>query len=837
MRRCLILCLLLTASLCGQTIAEKKKGLARGFTDLDPRTEQSLIKINDELARKKNYLRDLYLDVSKLQEYNAPEECYSELLETINAVKAEIEAIDREWQEIASGSGRGDLYALWHQPDSTIEQLVIDYGSQDFVYTIPPEIGGIKVSVNSSIPIPRASWETMLEIILNQNGVGIRELNPFLRELYSLTDLSQPVQMVTDNPGDLEYLAPRDRVAFILRPSPTEVRRVWGFLNKFINPRTTTLQQVGREIFIVSQASEIQDLLRIYSFTATDECQTQYKLIPLRKIKAQEMAKAISAMFEHMSDQPVFVSDGSEGVQIQQGGETTANGLKIIILDSISQAIFLVGTQEEIDMAEKMIKKIESQIGGGREMVVHWYSVKHSIAQNLANTLQEVYSAMIRSGIRGPNGGGIQPDGAVNQSQEVGEVVQNVTVEDPRDNYPFSLFDDAYYLPDDQIVDPLLEMQAEEMAEKRRNPNFIVDDKTGSLILVVEKGLLDRMLEIIARLDVPKKMVQIDILLFEKRCRERTDYGLNLLKVGGCASNTRNTCIKWDEMTPPLGLFEFLMSRPVSENFPAFDFIYKFLLTQENISLNSNPSVVTLNQTPAEINILEERSISTGTSFIATTNATTPKENFVRAKYGISIKVTPTIHEWSEESGDPDGVDFITLDTYVNFDTIERSFENLIEDRPNVIRRTIRNEVLIGDGQTIVMGGLRRKDARDGKQTIPFFGEIPGFGKLFSMTEMEDETTEMLIFMTPKIIHDPCEDIERIKFEKLCQRPGDIPAFLMRLNESRECFKQRAFQQTVRILLGRGPNGYFPSQIGCVPASMNRNPEGCACLSGDYDGR
>jgi general secretion pathway protein D len=198
--------------------------------------------------------------------------------------------------------------------------------------------------------------------------------------------------------------------------------------------------------------------------------------------------------------------------------------------------------------------------------------------------------------------------------------------------------------------------------------------------------------------------------------------------------------------------------------------------------------------------------------------------------------VTPTVHLWSEDSLQPDGADFISLETYINFDTIEADPLLPLNPRPNVIRRVIHNEVLVGDGQTIVMGGLRRKDTRDHKRAIPFFGEIPGFGKLFSYNEMGDESTEMIIFMTPKIIHDQCEDIERIKFEKLCHRPGDIPAFLCRLNESRECFRRRCFEQTVRIVCGRCPTQYYPAQIGCVPATMNRTDDGW-CLSGDYDGR
>ncbi len=80
----------------------------------------------------------------------------------------------------------------------------------------------------------------------------------------------------------------------------------------------------------------------------------------------------------------------------------------------------------------------------------------------------------------------------------------------------------------------------------------------------------------------------------------------------------------------------------------------------------------------------------------------------------------------------------------------------------------------IADGQTVILGGLRRKSTQDTKDSIPFLGEIPGIGKLFSSTEITDNSTEMFIFITPKIIADPIEDAERLKMEELKKRPGDV---------------------------------------------------------------
>jgi Flp pilus assembly secretin CpaC len=93
-----------------------------------------------------------------------------------------------------------------------------------------------------------------------------------------------------------------------------------------------------------------------------------------------------------------------------------------------------------------------------------------------------------------------------------------------------------------------------------------------------------------------------------------------------------------------------------------------------------------------------------------------------------------------------------------------------MDERPPVTRRHIENEVRVADGETVILGGLRRKVKEDFQDKIPFLGDIPGFGKLFGSTKVADSATEMFIFITPKIIKDPVEDIKKVREEELKKR-------------------------------------------------------------------
>ncbi|MFQ5729935.1 MAG: type II secretion system protein GspD, partial [Waddliaceae bacterium] len=389
-------------------------------------------------------------------------------------------------------------------------------------------------------------------------------------------------------------------------------------------------------------------------------------------------------------------------------------------------------------------------------------------------------------------------------------------------------FEPPYYQQGEYVVNPrpIGQRERKERIFNKGRDNFIVDPKTGALVMVVETDLLPKLKDVIKKLDVPKKMVQIEVLLFERIMKRKNEHGLNMLKLadaakdkhiseGAWAGGLGNCLANAAPLCTGRGILEFFFSREKSNMLPAFDLAYKFLMSQEDLYLNASPSVVTLNQTEASITINDERSVRVGRN-ITDSNTVTAQDAFQRAQYGININVVPTIHMADEEDSFGDPTNYVTLVSKINFDTFPAGQED--SDQPRVNRREIKNEVRIPDGQSVIIGGLRRKDMRDAVGKIPFLGEIPGLGKLFSATALEDTDTEMIIFITPKIISEPKEDFAKLRFEELCRRPGDLPAFLYKLNHALDCEKNRLFQGWMTMLFGRKQPRYI-------------------CEEGEYDGR
>lgn len=821
-----------------QTIAEKKAGSTQSGSDLSHDMQNFLVQLNKELKEYHDDLKKEYCKVCELYENNVPDDHYVALLERINDIKGQIQQREKTWTDMAVSANSEEGYALWHQPDTSLGQLVMDYGSQNFVYLLTPEIAQMKISVDSNLPIPRASWNEMLELILAQNGVGIKQLNPYLRQLYLLKEDKSNIRLITNQRCDLEIYPSDARICYVLTPEPSDVRRIYTFMDKFANPNSTCLQMVGRDVMIIAQVAEVQELLKLYDFIATNRGDKEYKAVPLTRVNPQEMSKILAVIFDQLHETPRtpdFPSPrpmGFRGDRPERPGmppqnmpfqkekkvdvndTNDGNGLRVIALGHIAHAIFLVGTKEEIKKAEQIIRDVENQVGEAREKVIFWYTVKHSQAEELANVLERVYNLMVKTGA---NFGEKRPDRIVAETDKSRVVVDLPESQRPLPGGPNAVppplpppnfIDFGYYLDDRRIVNP-------DATEEQRDPNegrnnFIVDPLTGAIVMVVEADILPKLKELLRRLDVPKKMVQVEVLLFEKKIKNNDIFGLNCLRIGDAAKNVSDTALTFcDKICRPesWGVTQFFLSRKQScSGIPAFDMVYKFLLSQEDVSINASPSVLTLNQTPAQIDIEEEISVNTGVYDLPTTGGIIPKESFARARYGIKINVTPTIHVRDEEDCflDDDSPDYVTLTSEITFETIQRNIDAL-RDRPDVCRRIINNTVNLPDGQSVIIGGLRRKETDDVKEAIPFLGELPGIGKLFSQTHLRDDSTEMFIIITPKIVTDPSDQLERLKLIEAGRRPGDIPSFLAELEEARQCEKSRLMQNSITLLFGRQP--------------------------------
>ncbi|HEY5807575.1 MAG TPA: hypothetical protein VIT67_06390, partial [Povalibacter sp.] len=151
----------------------------------------------------------------------------------------------------------------------------------------------------------------------------------------------------------------------------------------------------------------------------------------------------------------------------------------------------------------------------------------------------------------------------------------------------------------------------------------------------------------------------------------------------------------------------------------------------------SQPTLVTANQREASIEQGVEIPYQESSSSGATT--TTFK------KAVLSLKVTPQIT--------PDNR--VILDLVVAKDSVGQVVPSATGGFvPSIDTREITTQVLVNDGQTVVLGGILETERRDAENKVPWLGDIPGLGHLFKSTTKTDNKDELLIFVTPRILRE-----------------------------------------------------------------------------------
>ncbi len=144
----------------------------------------------------------------------------------------------------------------------------------------------------------------------------------------------------------------------------------------------------------------------------------------------------------------------------------------------------------------------------------------------------------------------------------------------------------------------------------------------------------------------------------------------------------------------------------------------------------SSPRVITANQRTASIKQGVEIPYQEATASGATSI------NFQEAV--LALDVTPQIT--------PD--DRIIMDLEVSKDNVGQVFFGV----PSIDTQSVTTQVLVDNGETVVLGGIYERDRREEVTRVPFFGSLPGIGALFRNRLQVDDNSELLVFVTPRIL-------------------------------------------------------------------------------------
>lgn len=299
--------------------------------------------------------------------------------------------------------------------------------------------------------------------------------------------------------------------------------------------------------------------------------------------------------------------------------------------------------------------------------------------------------------------------------------------------------------------------------------NVTVDDRTNSILIQDTPGKISQVRELIAKLDKPVRQVLIETRIVEANDSFSRNLGARLgfqrvtqqAEIGGAnigdvsasgsleGAAATSGSLSGGAGAPsfsPDGLSVNLPAAGIGENAPdpasyAFE-IFKAgtgiaSLIQLEISaleaegrgkVIASPRLITSNQQEARIEQGQERIFTTSVLGVG---------SVVTKKAVLSLTVTPQIT--------PD--DRVVMDVFVTQDSFESPTQ------PTINTKQISTQVLLENGETAVIGGIYQQEKSNSVTKVPLLGDIPGLGILFRTKSNNDIRTELLIFLTPRIVN------------------------------------------------------------------------------------
>ncbi len=281
-----------------------------------------------------------------------------------------------------------------------------------------------------------------------------------------------------------------------------------------------------------------------------------------------------------------------------------------------------------------------------------------------------------------------------------------------------------------------------------------VDDRTNTLLINDTVDMLTDIRALVHRLDVPIRQVLIESRIviasdnFNKDIGVRWGLNRNTVNPGGgvgdgfaFSGNAQGVQDLLNGNTVDAGRFNVNLAAAGNAGTlgialaklpfgTLLELELSAMQAEGNGEVISSPRVITANQHEAYI----EQGVEV--PYLEASSSGATSVSYRKAVLGLTV--TPQIT--------PD--DRIVMDLQVNKDTVGQIFSGV----PSIDTREVSTQVLVDNGETVVLGGVYEQTLIKSVTLVPFFGHLPVIGKLFQRNTGTDDKSELLVFVTPKII-------------------------------------------------------------------------------------
>ncbi|MCS6877947.1 MAG: type II secretion system secretin GspD [Geminicoccaceae bacterium] len=573
-------------------------------------------------------------------------------------------------------------------------------------FAIDPRVSGT-VTLSTAGPVAERDLLRVLETALRMIGAGLAETDGgyLVAPLGELVGRSEFRPLGGREPPIVAPGTGATVVALRHVPANTAAQFVQPLLKR---PEDVRVDAASNLILFTGTAAERQAVLDTLAILDVDWLANRaVGIFPLQYATPEALIPELEALF----------------AEPQQPGSGLRPSVQFLPVARLNAVLAVAATSEQIAEIERWVARLDR----GRTVSAQFfvYELAHASAEEAAKLVNELFG---EAGPQAPAPTAVPPS-----LQRLGappsEVAQ--TEGGPPPTGPVVLAAQA----------------AAPGATAAATPVKAVANKATNAVVVRATPVMWELVEAtLRRLDVAPPQVLIEATIAEVLLNDALRYGVQYFIEAGAWRFGYNSTV-----STPTGTTNFRNLEPLAR-VPGFNFIFTggdanvtidALSQVTEVRVLSAPSVVVRDNAEAVLTVGDQVPVTTRTA-VSVENPLAPAVSSIEYRdTGVILQVKPRISET--------GTVALEITQEVSR-VVDAGRGETGVPTPTIQQRKIKSRVELLDGQTVVLGGLIQEGEEKGRDRVPILGDIPVLGALFGSTRASNQRTELIVFITPRVM-------------------------------------------------------------------------------------
>lgn len=614
--------------------------------------------------------------------------------------------------------------------DADIDSVVGAFGHLlDKTFVIDPRVRG-KVTLETPKPVSRSQAYQLLQSTLRMQGFAMVETGGSVVKVVPEADAKLQAGPVTGGPAAARG---GDQVLTqIFSLQHESASNLVGVLRPLISPNNTiTAYPNNNQLVVTDYAANLQRVARIIA-TLDHPGGSAVQVVPVKYAVASEVALTVVRMIDDSSR-------AGAGAQVDPGQRV------VVMADPRINAVMIRSSSPaKINLAKSLIAQIDQPSATpGNVNVVY---LRNAEAVRLAQVLRSVLTGSDTSGGNNPSSAS-----TMGLASNIGQPNQPGGANNPLggQNTP-----GAQPLQSSSPSGPV--------TVSAGGAIIAADSATNSLIITAPEPIYRNLRTVIEKLDARRAQVFIESLIVEVSAERAAELGIqwqflnpgsgesrimggtNLTSRGG-GTNIADVAANITAVAGGLnlGLVRGTTTIPGVGEILNLGLLARALETQSNANVLATPNLLTLDNEEARIIIGQNVPFVTGQFTLpgAGAGATNPFQTVERRDVGTTLRVKPQVSEAGT----------VRMQIFQEVSSVQ---DRTLSAGLITNRRAIESNVLVDDGQIVVLGGLIEEKIQDANEKVPGLGDLPILGNLFRYDTRKRVKTNLLVFLRPVVIRD-----------------------------------------------------------------------------------